>query len=81
MCTYENWPKTGKCAMCGTITNNANRSQPVNVIPSVILSSPERESDKSNKDEWQISTQSHRYSECLLTVLNYQTIIFRFKLS
>lgn len=62
MCTYENWPKTGKCAMCGTITNNANRSQPVNVIPSVILSSPERESDKSNKDEWQISTQSHRYT-------------------
>ncbi|XP_022918040.1 ubiquitin thioesterase trabid [Onthophagus taurus] len=21
-CTYENWPKSSKCAMCGTITNN-----------------------------------------------------------
>ncbi|CAH0556130.1 unnamed protein product [Brassicogethes aeneus] len=27
MCTYENWPKSTKCAMCGSGVNNNQRSQ------------------------------------------------------
>lgn len=59
MCTYENWPKTLKCAMCNTTPNNATRSQSGNLI----LSSPERESERSNIDnnEWQRNA-SHRYT-------------------
>ncbi|GLV35863.1 trabid [Carabus blaptoides fortunei] len=59
-CTYENWPKTMKCAMCGTIVNNATRSP----VGSVILSSPDRDADRTNNiDDWQQrSTHSHRYT-------------------
>ncbi|XP_031350268.1 ubiquitin thioesterase trabid isoform X2 [Photinus pyralis] len=44
MCTYENWPKSIKCSMCGHIPNN-QRSQ----ASSLIMSSPERDID-SNVD-------------------------------
>lgn len=37
MCTYENWPKSIKCAMCGT-NNNSQRSQ----ASSLIMPSPDR---------------------------------------
>lgn len=43
-CTYENWPKSIKCSMCGHIPNN-HRSQ----ASSLIMSSPERDID-SNVD-------------------------------
>lgn len=42
MCTYENWPKSTKCAMCGT--SNSQRSQ----ASSLIMPSPER--IKNNED-------------------------------
>ena len=36
-CTYENWPKSTKCAMCGYVPNNSARSQ----ASGLILPSPE----------------------------------------
>lgn len=36
-CTYENWPKSTKCAMCGYTPNNSTRSQ----ASGLILPSPE----------------------------------------
>lgn len=33
MCTYENWPKATKCAMCGSTPNNSQRSQPCDIFP------------------------------------------------
>lgn len=44
MCTYENWPRSIKCSMCGNVFNS-HRSQ----ASSLIMSSPEREID-SNQD-------------------------------
>lgn len=45
ICTYENWPKALKCAMCGISPNNSLRSQ--SQASSLILSSPE----KANSNE------------------------------
>lgn len=45
LCTYENWPKSIKCSMCGHIPNN-QRSQ----ASSLIMSSPERDVVDSNVD-------------------------------
>ncbi|XP_019877265.1 ubiquitin thioesterase trabid [Aethina tumida] len=47
LCTYENWPKTTKCAMCGNVVNNNQRSQASNVT-----SSPDRntETESSHDD-------------------------------
>ncbi|GJQ75890.1 putative zinc ion binding protein [Trypoxylus dichotomus] len=48
LCTYENWPKSTKCAMCGTVPNNTLRSQ----ASSLIMSSPEKDADVSaNEDD------------------------------
>lgn len=47
MCTYENWPKATKCAMCKYIPNNLLRPQ----ASSLILSSPEKEIDTTSKPD------------------------------
>ncbi|XP_023029173.1 ubiquitin thioesterase trabid isoform X1 [Leptinotarsa decemlineata] len=46
-CTYENWPKSPKCAMCGTL-NSSQRSQ----ASSLIIPSPDRIIDTDlNQDD------------------------------
>ncbi|XP_018579145.1 ubiquitin thioesterase trabid isoform X1 [Anoplophora glabripennis] len=49
MCTYENWPKSVKCAMCGS-SNGSQRSQ----AASLIMPSPDRipESDINQDDRY-----------------------------
>lgn len=55
MCTYENWPKSVKCAMCGTIGTNSNRSQ----ASSILISSPEH--SNINQDELYIDCESNNH--------------------
>ncbi|CAH1155866.1 unnamed protein product [Phaedon cochleariae] len=43
MCTYENWPRSVKCAMCAT--NNSQRSQ----ASSLIISSPEPDVNQEDR--------------------------------
>ncbi|XP_060527557.1 ubiquitin thioesterase trabid isoform X2 [Cylas formicarius] len=45
MCTYENWPKSTKCAMCATVNNQRPQSC------GLIMSSPERNLDNINQDD------------------------------
>lgn len=55
VCTFENWPKSTKCAMCGTC--NIQRSQ----TSSLILPSPERNKkidDINQDDRYQESSQN-----------------------
>lgn len=47
ICTYENWPKSTKCAMCGSLPNNSLRSQ----ASSLIMPSPDRDIDASFKED------------------------------
>ncbi|CAH2005090.1 unnamed protein product [Acanthoscelides obtectus] len=47
MCTYENWPRSSKCAMCGTI-HNSQRSQASSLI---MPPSPERNIDPDVNQE------------------------------
>lgn len=49
MCTYENWPKSTKCAMCGSF-NTSQRSQ----ASSLIITSPDRniENDINQDDRY-----------------------------
>lgn len=46
VCTYENWPKSFKCAMCATVPNNSQRSQ----ASSLIVPSPEKELELSTHE-------------------------------
>lgn len=47
MCTYENWPKSSKCAMCGTL-NTSQRSP----ASSLIITSPDRNiGDEINQED------------------------------
>ncbi|XP_076253544.1 ubiquitin thioesterase trabid isoform X2 [Rhynchophorus ferrugineus] len=55
MCTYENWPKSTKCAMCGT--SNSQRSQAC----SLIIPSPER--NKNNDDMNQDETSQNNFEK------------------
>lgn len=48
MCTYENWPKSIKCSMCGHVPNNTQRSQ----ASSLIMSSPERDVDSNHESRF-----------------------------
>ncbi|XP_017771845.1 PREDICTED: ubiquitin thioesterase trabid isoform X1 [Nicrophorus vespilloides] len=47
ICTYENWPKSTKCAMCGSLPNNSLRSQ----ASSLIMPSPDRDIDACFKED------------------------------
>lgn len=47
MCTYENWPKSTKCAMCGTI-HNSQRSP----ASSLIISSLDKEPNLNQDDRF-----------------------------
>lgn len=49
VCTYENWPKALKCAMCGSSQNNSIRSQ--SQASSLIIASPEKANSNSNSNE------------------------------
>lgn len=48
ICTYENWPKSSKCAMCGT--QNNQRSQASSLI---LPPAPERIEDINQDDRYQ----------------------------
>lgn len=54
MCTYENWPKTVRCAMCGTPTNQRSQAS------SLIISSPDRNNSEPE------SNQDGRFKEYIL---------------
>lgn len=47
MCTYENWPKSSKCAMCGAMGTTNHRSQ----ASSIVIPSPEHNTESGIKEE------------------------------
>ncbi|KAF5304182.1 hypothetical protein FQR65_LT08076 [Abscondita terminalis] len=68
LCTYENWPKSIKCSMCGHFPNNTQRSQ----ASSLIMSSPERDID-SNQDTRFHSNQNILETSISQSSNNYDT--------
>lgn len=54
VCTYENWPRTLKCAMCGNTPNNL-----FSQASSLILSSPERDVQNTSTPIESISQTSN----------------------
>lgn len=69
-CTYENWPKSLKCAMCGTMGNNATNISRSQQASCLILPTSDRENNEHCRTNTNIldervqqRSSSHRFQD------------------